>query len=101
MSSTAEKLQFTGVISQGRRSHLCVAQSILPSDFQIDKFDLPAVIFQRGADEAKYLLKDAQTGCISVDGSRNGHQHQAMWGGEGPKATGLQVGAEEEMFFPG
>lgn len=101
MLSTAEKLQFSRVVSQGGRCHLCPTQSILPSDFQVHKLDLPAVVLQRGADEAEYLLEDAQTGLVSVDSPSHSHQHQAMGGGQDLEAMRLQVRAQEQSLFPG
>lgn len=101
MSSTAEKLQFSGVVTQRGRCNLSPTQSVLPSNLQVDKLDLPAVVLQRGTNEAKYLFKDTQTGFISVDGPSYGHQHQAMGGGEDLEALSIQVWAEDEAFIPG
>ena len=99
--STAEKLQFSRVVSQGRSCQLCPAQSVLPSYLQVDELDLPAVVLQRGADEAKYLLEDAQTGRVSVDSPSNSYQHQAMGGSQDLEAMRLQVRAQEQSLFPG
>lgn len=100
VSSTAETVQITGVVTQSGRRHLWSAQSVLPSNLQVDKLDLPTIV-HGGADEAKYLLKDAQTGCISVDGPSYSHQHEAMRGGQGLEAVRLQVWAEEEALLLG
>ncbi|TNN79388.1 hypothetical protein EYF80_010412 [Liparis tanakae] len=54
-----------------------------------------------GADEAKDLLKDAQTGFVSVDGPSYSHQYQAVGGGQRPEALRLQIGTEDEVLFPG
>lgn len=94
-------MQFSRVVRQGGRCRLCARQRVLPSDLQVDELDLPAVVLQRGADEAKYLLKHAQTSSVSVDGPGYCHQYQAVGGGQGPEALGLQIGAEEDLLVPG
>lgn len=101
MSSAAEQLEFVGVETQCGGCHRRPAQSVLPSDLQVDELDLPAVIVQRGADEAEDLLVDTETSRISVDGPGHRHQHQAVGGRQRLEPMGLQVGAEKEPFFPG
>lgn len=101
VSSTAEKLQFTRTVTQGRRWCHRTFDCILSFNLQVDILDLPAVVHHRWPDETEHLFEKTQAGLVSVDGPGNSHQNQAVRGTQGLQALFVQVGTEEEALFPG